>query len=242
MRAAVLPHAPALLESVRRRRSAAVATVSEAAAAAGRELEGDLVLVSPHARSARVYEEPRGSLASFGVPDSPTGAPALDGLSEEIERSWSAGFERGEADHGVVVPLRLMGPGGRVVALGLPEWTGPGARPIAAAIAAGKGLAAVLGRIESLPPVVFSAHTSAALTPSAPLTERPEGRVLHDAIVTALKQDVSGLASIPAELWEQGGSCGAGPLTALGLLFEGPARVTAEEEPFGVGYVVAGLP
>jgi hypothetical protein len=86
---------------------------------------------------------------------------------------------------------------------------------------------------------LFSAHTSAALSPAAPMTEREGGKELHGRVVNSLRSNVAELASIPESLWAQGESCSPGVLHAMGLLYEGTARITAESSPFGVGYVVA---
>lgn len=129
-----------------------------------------------------------------------------------------------------------------IVACALAEVTGPDAAPVPSAIGAARGFAAALASLTEDRTVVFvaSAHTSAALTPRAPLTLRDEGLVLEEEIKDALESDLGKLDSLSPELWTLGGSCGAGPLTALGLLFTGSkASVGFYDHPFGVGYLLA---
>jgi hypothetical protein len=51
---------------------------------------------------------------------------------------------------------------------------------------------------------------------------------------------VGGVIVVARDLWKSGGSCGAGPLMAVGTLFSGRrADVLAYERPSGVGHLVA---
>lgn len=243
MRAAVVPHAPVLIERVAGTRAGAASKLRAALdALAANGAPQRMVVVSPHASQACVYARAAGSLDDFGVRGVDACASDDEDMAALLAASWPVPLLEAPADHGIVVPLALLRPTARVAAAGLPECTGPGAGQVTAALDAARALAAALATIEPRPALFFSAHTSAALTAAAPLAERDAGKALHERIVAALREDVGALASIPASWWEEGGSCGAGPLTALGLLFRGPAEVLADEAPFGVGYVVAALP
>jgi aromatic ring-opening dioxygenase LigB subunit len=112
--------------------------------------------------------------------------------------------------------------------------------PARDSIATAHRLADAVGRLWGEVGLVCSAHTSAALSPAAPLTEKPEGRALDTTILEVLNTDCGLLADLPPDLWDAGGSCGAGPLTCFGALFGGTtATVACYEYPFGVGYLVA---
>ncbi len=70
--------------------------------------------------------------------------------------------------------------------------------------------------------------------------ERSAGHELEERITRVLDEDLGSLAEIDEELWVESGACGAGPLTAFGLLFAGrTASTTFREAPFGVGYLLA---
>ena len=202
-------------------------------------------MVSPHGRSSGVYAGVMGSLDGFGVCGrSMTSATDAD-AAEELAGVWGRPFLEPPVDHGIAGALLIMGwMGDRpVVAATLAGTTGPGApgQP-AGVIEDAVGLAdAVLsisnGRRFGL---VASAHTSAALSPSAPLLDRPEGHALDERVLAALGHDASDIADIEPGLWRAAGACGAGPLTVFARLFAGRhAGVLAYEAPAGVGYLVA---
>lgn len=147
------------------------------------------------------------------------------------------------ADHGIVVPLLLLREfDAPLIAISMPAITDGreiNAGPILeeAARLAGALEVAVAGRDAA---VFISAHTAAALSPRAPLLDRPAGHRLHEEVLGALQTDMGRLTDIGAELWEEGGSCGAGPLAVAGLIWPGSrALVRAHGSPAGVGYVVA---
>ena len=201
------------------------------------------MLLSPHGSTTGVYRRARGDLAGFGVTGAGVERRTDRVFGKELARVWRQPLMDADLDHGAVVPLLVAVPGGlSVVGASLAETTGPEAAPIADAIAAARTFAAAiqeLGRDRDLI-VAASAHTSAALTPAAPLTERPAGRELEERVTAALEQDLALLAEIDEQLWVDSGACGAGPLTAFGLLFAGrTAATTFREAPFGVGYLLA---
>lgn len=215
-----------------------------------RSIECDVVvLVGPHGASDGVYPEAAGSLGGFGVPHLSVAAPGSE-LSSALAASWAVP-EIYAHDHGVVVPLLLDAlPPVPVVACTLKDWTGSSTIP-GGHIDAGASIASAarLGdAIASLPEdlavlVVASAHTSAALSPRAPLTERDAGARLDGRILEALRSDPGRLLDISHQEWAAGGACGAGPLSLFGRLFAGrPAEVLAYEAPVGVGYLVARVP
>jgi hypothetical protein len=235
---AVLPHAPLLLPEVTE-----VAYAPEVVGAARTALpsaSAPVIVVSPHGRRAGVYKSTRGTLRSLGLPEVAGEATAAPDVAAELASAWERPLLDGEVDHGVSVPIGMAFADIRVVGVCLPEVTGPTPGNLPDMLDEARTLAGCLARSSDDIVVVASAHTSAALTPRAPLTERPMGRMLDDEIMGALATDVGRLVEIPARAWRDGGACGAGPLTVLGRLFEGRrAVVHAYEHPVGVGYVVA---
>lgn len=201
------------------------------------------VIVSPHAERAGVYSQAQGDLGLFGMP-----ALAFSGktseLAERVAGIWGRPLLDAPVDHGVLIPSSLAPPGSVFLCCGISE-----AVPLherhreGIAIARAVHLAAV---DEHEVVFIASAHSSAALSPGAPLTERPEGEVLDAALISVITDDPGALAdpgSIADDLWAAGGSCGSGPFAALGEM----ARLTglrkmemlSHEAPVGVGYLVA---
>jgi hypothetical protein len=231
---AILPHAPLLLGAVSGPRVAELA---------GRFLEPlghlelpplqALVIASPHGPSAGVYAGRRGDLAGFGCAHVTVEAPSAPDLAGQIARTWHTDSLGSALDHGIVVPLSLgILPRVPVVAVVVPD------------AEHGKSLADALRQISeqrgTKVGVIASANTSVALTDRAPLGYREEAVELEKRFVQELQRDSSAAASFASDLETIGGSCGAGPLTLFGSLFEGrPSTVVAYDHPFGVGYLAA---
>lgn len=239
LRAFVVPHAPLLLELPGRTHPA-----PEIAAAVSSLPVGDeVIVVTPHGGMAGIYSGSGGDLAGFGIPQARAEWRTDDALGRDLAEHWREGSIDGPPDHGAIVPLALLSCE-RAVVCALPQWTGQQEGDPADAVAAAQALA---GAIEQLTrdrdvSLVVSAHTSAAITARAPLTERPEGKEVHQAIVSALEHGPARLGDIPLEKFRRAGSCGAGGWTLLGQLVTEPMEVVAEAAPFGVGYVVARTP
>lgn len=233
----IVPHAPVLAPGVR-----GPATESDL------QLRKDdstplCVVLSPHGDETGVYRRVRGNLHGFGISDVDVERLTDRAFGKQLARTWQRPLLESEIDHGVLVPLTAALPAGlTVVAATLREVTGPGAAPVEEAIDAARDFAiAIKATVADRDLIVAaSAHTSAALSPAAPLTDKPAGHELEKQISYALEEDLGLLAAIDVELWTEAGACGAGPLTAFGLLFAGQtARVTFREAPFGVGYLLA---
>jgi len=231
---AILPHAPLLLEAVSgplvARRAAAFLD-----ALPRFELPAiqALVIASPHGPAAGVYAGRRGDLAGFGCPEVTVEADAAPDLAGEIARTWHADSLGSALDHGIVVPLSLgVLPDVPVVAAVVPDATH------------GKALADALLQIAERRGtrigVVASAHSGAALTERAPLSLREDAVELEKRFLVELQRDAGAAASFSEDLGSIGGSCGGGPFTLFGTLFEGrPATLVAYDHPFGVGYIGA---
>jgi hypothetical protein len=231
---AILPHAPLLLEAV-----SGPLIVERAARFLGplAKLElpdvQALVIASPHGPSPGVYAGRRGDLAGFGCPDVAAEATAAPDLAGEITRTWRTDSLGSALDHGIVVPLCLdLMPDVPVVAAVVPD------------AAQGKALADALLQIAQRRGtrigVVASAHTSVALTERAPLGYREEAVELEKRFLQELQRDASAATSFATDLESIGGSCGAGPFTVFGRLFEGrQTTLVAYDHPFGVGYLAA---
>jgi hypothetical protein len=241
---AVVPHAPVLLPEIGGRSGAEardrILRACDKIDTSGAEV---LLVVSPHGRGAGVYARGTGSEASFGGPEARLDSSTDRDAAESLARAWKAPLLEDELDHGAVGCLHLLDVRRPSVVAALPETTGPDATTDAcAAMVEGRKLAGAVKRsfTGSSVLVVASAHTSAALTPRAPLTERPEGKSLDERVLRSLATDVGALDDISCDAWTAGGSCGAGPFAAFGRLLSGrSAEVLAYEHPFGVGYLVA---
>lgn len=205
-----------------------------------------IVVLSPHGVRAGVYEQVEGSLAGFGYPDIALTCPGDAVLAGELAKAWGTPLLEGPVDYGIVVPMLLahehssdLGEA-RVVGACLPEMLDrEDLEPIAKlADSFAQALAVVGGSKRAL--FVASANDSAGLSARAPLTKLPGAMELSDDLLGALGADV-GLVEEPAHrLAIDGGSCGFGPLLALGRLFTGRrAEVIVHERPVGVGYTVA---
>ncbi|MFP5298570.1 MAG: hypothetical protein ACLGHL_06260 [Actinomycetota bacterium] len=236
----IVPHAPVLVAASPAERP------SLHLGAALRVLVQDppdlVVICSPHGSTTGVYASASGDLAGHGLPDVAT-RREVSPSSEVLASAWSRPLITDPADHGIVVPVALAAipDGTEVVACCLEEWTGQDERSASTAIEAGASLAEALklafeGRKVAY---VASAHGSAALSPRAPLTERPEGIELERRLHAAFLSGVEQLSGIGAAEWEEAGCCGAGPLIALAHLVRGPAELLAYDAPFGVGYFAA---
>lgn len=214
------------------------------ASVAGLELDpGPVVVVSPHGDTTGVYAATEGSLAGFGVPEAAVGRPTDTTIRERVVRAWRRPLLDNDPDHGVIVPLLCGLAADRpVVGVTLREVTGAGAASfdevIDDAVRLGESLRELLARGEIS--LVASVNTAAALTPRAPLTERPAARAVERRLLEALGRGLDTADEIAGELWLEGGSCAAGPLVALShAVPEARAVPLVYDHPYGVGYLVA---
>lgn len=127
-----------------------------------------------------------------------------------------------KADHGVVVPLRLLALAVPVVAVAFAEGT-----------ETDEGLGEAVASLGPNVAFVASANLSPGLDERSPLPSL-EGAAEADAAVLAA------LREAPERVVAPPGSCAASTLAAFGSLFAGrPCEVLAYEHPWGVGYAVA---
>lgn len=240
-RSAVVPHAPALLAGVR---PDILQTHSLRRAVGALEFaDADcVVIVSSHGTWAGVYERPQGSLDDFGMGPIAVTARGDDELARDLKRAWGRPLLDGPADFGVCVPLLLgLARDRPVVGVALPEATGPGAHPLDEVLGASEELAGALelaGRTKDIA-VVASAHSSAGLSPRAPLTEVPGAAELHSEVTRTLAGDPFQARTALMELGRAEGACGVGPLSLLTQLCRGWSCLSLRSESvFGVGYLV----
>ena len=242
VRGAIVPHAPVLLAEVQPhldegrwlREATAELHLSDASA---------VVLVSPHGARAGVYRRPQGTLAGFGVPSIAATAPCDDRLAARLADTWGRPVLDSEADFGIVVPL-CMGVSRDlpVVAVALPEVTGPQAGRLEDALTESRTLAAAIlelsGRKDLA--VVESALSCAGLSPRSPLTEIPGADLVHKRVEEAAGNDPASLEPLLNDLHEVGDACGIGPLAAVARVLAGMRSIGLNSHhPFGVGYLVA---
>lgn len=236
MPAYVVPHAPLLVDMPGREHP--LPDIS--AAMAGLDVSDEVVLVTPHGSRAGVYRANSGSLDAFGLGDQEVERGTDEALGRKIADAWGADLVDAPLDHGAAVPLLLMPQVTTLVVCALPGWTGQTDGDLVEARRQGHALAGALtGSLSPGATVIFSGHTSAAITPRAPLTERPEGIEVHGLITSALENDPGLIVEIADESWRLAGSCGAGSLTALSHFVTQPFEIVARSDAFGVGYVVA---
>ncbi|MGH2828439.1 MAG: hypothetical protein ACRDKF_15875 [Actinomycetota bacterium] len=241
VRGAMVPHAPVLIESIQPHLDAG-RWLRKAIAEMDFEGVETVVVVSPHGASAGVYAEPNGSLGGFGISVPTSNRRGDADLGRAIAEAWRRPLLEERADFGVVVPL-VLGLGGElpVVGVTLPEITGPQGASASDAISAAAELAHALESVAGLRDfaVVASAHSSAGLTPRAPLTEISGAADVDAALQDALAHDPAGVIELIDDLHSVGDACGVAPLAALMPLLSGwRNRSLRVESPFGVGYIV----
>ena len=237
--AAIVPHAPLLLGELH---PEGFEGPCGAVARAVRSLcwgEAEaVVVVSPHGAAPGVYARVEGSLKEFGlaISDARLGG---EGLAKEFAAATGMPLLESPCDHGVLIPTLLgCAPGLELVGVSLGE--GPGRDELQAS-----GVTLVARAIESYDGRVgfaASAHSGAALSPSAPLAELEGAVEAESAWIAALRADVGSIVMETSLLARVAGSCGAAPLNVLAALGRGRAAlVHAYERPFGVGYIVASV-
>ena len=239
MRGALVPHAPLLLEPFDGPETARAARRIRRAARALRLEGAPLVVVSPHGARSGVYGRVEGTLDGFGFPGLSLERPA-DEAAERLARRWRKPLLDGPVDHGVLVALRLVGGEAPVVAATIAEADTSDEALVVGAIDEAGALADALVDLDGRDRVLLtSANTSAALSPRAPLTERPEAIEAEAALVRALTDDAASLERHARRLALEGGSCAAAPLTVCARVLAGRrGSVRAHECPVGVGYAV----
>lgn len=183
-----------------------------------------IVLASPHGTETGVYRSAAGDLDAFG-PRGLDVAAARDGaLVEALAAAWGRPVLDAKADHGVVVPLRLLTPPAPVVAVAFEEGADP---------RAGSALAAAVTSLGGSVAFVASANLSPGLDDRSPHPSLPGAAEADAAVLVALREAPERAAAPPE-------SCAAPVLAAFGSLFAGrPCEVLAYDHPFGVGYAVA---
>lgn len=230
----MVPHAPLLLPELGGSKGAALAESVAALDLAGADV---LVLASPHGVATGVYRSPSGDLDAFGPRGLSAAATQDNEFAEALSRAWGRPLLEVGADHGVVVPLRLLAPSAPVVAVAFAEGMDPDD-----AVAEGAALADALSSVGGSFTFVASANLSAGLTDRSPLPSL-EGAAEADAsVVGALRENPAALMELAPAL-AAAGSCAAPTLAAFGSLFAGRScDVLAYDHPFGVGHVVARTP
>ena len=231
-RAAIVPHAPLLvMDNPRSRGDSALERVRAASREVARVVPGTLVVVSPHARRTGVYLSTRGGLRAFGVARADATCRVDADLSARVADRWGRPVVGGPLDHGITVPLELLGHEGPVVAIGIAE-------DEADVEGAARTVAEALRPLDAS--ILASVNSGAGVTGRGPLTELPGGVALEEELGRVLRQDVAGLHELTKRLATLGGSCSLGPLLVLAHLLPGRSmQVLAHEWPVGVGYPVA---
>jgi AmmeMemoRadiSam system protein A len=218
-----------------------------------------LVVVSPHAPgfwdafTVTTEERLRGDLGQFrarnvvrdvaGDPElavailEETAAAGLPIVPREELASGSGGAA--ELDHGVLVPLHFLDPGG-ALPLVVISFAGMDAEDHAEF---GRAIARAASRIGRRVAFVASGDMSHRLLPSAPAGFSPRAHLFDEQVASLLaRADFAGIAAIDGTLREAAGECGWRSLLVLGGFLEGSGaagRVLSYEAPWGVGYLTA---
>jgi aromatic ring-opening dioxygenase LigB subunit len=242
---AIVPHAPVLLPQLASRETRAASDRLQVALA---RIDWDadvVVLVSPHGEGIGVYAHARASLDGLGVRGIEVCWSQEEAAADDVARRWGTPRLQGPVDHGIAVPLLAGCASGKpIVAAGIIDIVSSRGSALDDALSAGQGLADAVEALAERRRVclVASAHTSAALSPRAPLTELPEARAKEGRALAALGSDVGGLVDLSRSLWVDGGACGVAALAIFGRLFAGRgADIILYECPLGIGYVVASV-
>jgi hypothetical protein len=202
-----------------------------------------VVIVSPHGSISGVYASARTSLDDLGVSGIEVSWPPDEETSSEIACRWGRGRVHEAVDHGIAVPVAAGCASGKpVVAVTIEDVVASGGSALERSLSAAATLADALRALAEnrRVGVVASGHTSAALSPRAPLTERPEALATEQRVLRGLRSDAGSLVDLARPLWVDGGACGVAVLSVFGHLFSGrPADMVLYECPVGIGYVVA---
>ncbi|MDP9225654.1 MAG: hypothetical protein M3P18_17805 [Actinomycetota bacterium] len=241
---AVVPHAPVLLPDVSGTGTAAeTLELQEALRSLVFDAADVVVVLSPHGSDCGVYASVAGTLDDFGIPGIDLQRPTDRSAVAALAGYWGKPILGDPIDHGVLVPLMLLSTDTTpVLAASLPEIAPEAVSDARETVESGISFARALVEFAGTRAVTLlaSAHTSSALTPRAPLTERAEAKPVEAGILSALGDDPSTLGSLVHDAWRLGGSCSPGSLAAYARAFGGrKSEVLAYESPFGVGYVVA---
>jgi hypothetical protein len=192
------------------------------------------VVASPHGRATGVYAAPAGDLDAFGPRGVTVAAAAVDGTARELAGAWGRPVLPEPADHGIVVPLRLLRLDGPVLAVSFREGVDAGEAAEDAA-----ALAEALRGLDGVAAFVASANLSAGLGERAPLPSLDGAAAADERVLDALRTHPGSLSDALDDL-VRAGSCAAAPLAAFASLFpSATCSVLAYGHPFGVGHVVA---
>jgi AmmeMemoRadiSam system protein A len=147
-----------------------------------------------------------------------------------------------ELDHGALVPLYYLDSIGvrcQLVSVTM------GLLPFEELYAFGLAVQQAARLLDKRVVVIASGDLSHRLTPDAPAGYSPEGKLFDDFLVQALQEfKVEDILNVNQELGEKAGECGLRPIIMMLGALDGmdvEARVLSYEEPFGVGYLVAGF-
>lgn len=255
----IAPHPPIMVREVGGARAevtdASVKAMLHAAEALAAFAPETIVVMSPHAPAVRdafaieTGPEAEGSLAGFGAPrvalstavDTELAAAILEladahGLPA-VAREAMPSLEPGELDHGVLVPMSFLDPGGRhpIVVLSL------SLLPLADHRELGRAVREAAERLDRRIAFIASGDCSHRLTRDAPAGYSPAAKDFDAQLVEAVKDgDLARLAGIDERTANEAGECGLRSFVTLsGAIPDAATRLLAYEGPWGVGYMTA---
>ena len=255
----IAPHPPIMVRAVGGARtsvtSASIEAMERAASALRRFAPDTLVVMSPHSpplADAFVIDttpHTSGTFAQFGAARTGVSAKTDTRFAERllarleadgipaVDRASYPSLDPGTLDHGVLVPLSFLDPGGTIplVDLSLSWLSLDHHRRLGGHVATA---AAELGRR-----IVFlaSGDLSHRLTRDAPAGYSERGAEFDRLVVELVSSGrLEDLAAIESALAESAGECGLRSFVTLSGVIPGAVgRVLSYEGPWGVGYLTA---
>lgn len=201
-----------------------------------------LILISPHAQLLETgvtlleNEQQTGSFINFGVTgvkiSYPNDLELVKLLTKNLPKTI---MQKGEMDHGVLVPLyflRQAGWAGQVVVMSM---------PLVDPEHYGKMLAKAIKEIPKKVALIASGDLSHRLREDGPYGYHPAGPQFDQTIIAGLTGNPDLIRQIPEEVTKEAGECGYRSLRLAISAQEGSAEIISYEGPFGVGYLVAEL-
>jgi AmmeMemoRadiSam system protein A len=257
----IAPHPPIMVEAVGHDEAhvtdASIAAMGVAARLLAEFDPDTVVVMSPHSPGFRdaftvtTASRVAGTLGQFGASASRLDVPGDSALAASVlaaaerhavpavDRTIMGRFSADELDHGVLVPMSFLDPGGRWPLLDLAF----SFLPYADHAEFGRAVAEAARQTGRRVAFVASGDMSHRLLPQSNAGYSPRAHLFDEQVVSLLSAgDFVGLACIDPDLIDVAGECGLRSFITLGGFLEGTdhaTKVLSYEGPWGVGYMVA---
>jgi len=260
----LMPHPPIMIPAIGKQEINKIQATVNAAVQAANFIKSanpqTIIIISPHgpafpdAVGINTHPRPKGSFASFGIPDISLGFETdillvqkilheaerlgvnLVELNDDLAKTYRFSLQ---LDHGALIPLYYLhraGFRGQIVHLTV------GLLPYEELYTFGKAVQFAIQASGRKTAVIASGDLSHRLTEDAPAGYNPLGADFDRQVLQALQnKDVKALLRIEQTLVEAAGECGLRPIFFLmGVLggLKAKGDMLSYEGPFGVGYAV----